>query len=462
MGRGSDVVVIGAGNAGLVAALSARQAGAEVLVLEAAPRSERGGNSRFSMANVRVAHGGMDDLAALVAGDPPAGSSCEPYPAERYVSDVEGAAAGARIDHRLASLLAESSYETVAWMRDQGVRWELKVDAAGEVVPHAALRGLGGGPALTDSLFAAAESAGVEVWYEAPADELVMEDGAVRGVRVARTAGAVEVRGAVVLASGGFEASPERRVRYLGAGWRDVRVRGSRFNTGVMLDRAVEAGAARHGHMGAASVAVVDADAPAVGDLDGAVAADDYDRHSYAHGILVNRHGRRFVDEAEAVEVVARAIVETGDVAFQIFDRAGQDRLDPRYARARAVERAGLRELAEALSSDAGALEQTVSVYNAAAAFGAAQPLDRAPFAAYAVAAGITFTYGGLRVDGQANVLDVRGEPIPGLYAAGEIVGGLYHDRYPLGSGLVRGAVFGRIAGRHAAATGRALEATAR
>src|SRR5919197_6561913 len=251
-----DVVVVGAGNAALVAALTAHQAGARVLVLEAAPEVERGGNSRFSGGIFRTAHDGLDHLAPLLDEESRQWLdrlACGPYPAERYLQDLQTTSAG-QSDRELIELAVHRSYETVAWMHERGVQFELTVgklvDPAkippGETYhlpPGGVLRAKHEGIGLMHDLFDAVERAGIDVWYDAPAHDLLVQGDTVQGVRVRRDDRYVDVHGAVVLAAGGFESSPAMRPQYLGAGWGLVKVRGTRFNTGTMLRRALDAGA---------------------------------------------------------------------------------------------------------------------------------------------------------------------------------------------------------------------------
>ncbi|WP_165492079.1 FAD-dependent tricarballylate dehydrogenase TcuA [Egibacter rhizosphaerae] len=485
-----DVIVVGAGNAALVAALSAHEAGARVLVLEAAPKEERGGNSRFAGAIFRIAHDGPESLRPLL--DPEFAHWVDqvevgPYPAEEYYADAQ-ATSGGRADPQLLDLLISRSYETVEWMRDRGVRWELtvgklvdpdKIDPDETYVLPAggALRVVDEGVGLMTNLFEAVERAGIEVWYESPADDLLTQGNTVTGVRVRGIDRDIDLHGTVVLAAGGFEANPEMRERYLGSGWDLVKVRGTRFNTGTMLQKALDAGAQPEGHWGGCHASPLDADAPKVGDLS---LTDKMSRYSYPYSLLVNIEGQRFVDEGE--DEVWLTYAKTGGairrqpqaLAAQIFDQKTVHLLEPRYETGTPVEADTLAELAGKLGIPVHALEQTVEEFNAATKDGGfdpfskdglraepqgqpvksnwAVPLDQPPYVAYRVTCGITFTYGGVRIDEQARVIDTAGRPMHGLYATGELTGGFFYHNYPAGAGLTRGAVVGRIAGDQAAA----------
>ncbi|SCL26477.1 tricarballylate dehydrogenase [Micromonospora rhizosphaerae] len=485
----ADVVVVGAGNAALVAALAAHEAGARVLVLEAAPQELRGGNSRFTGGIFRIAHDGLAHLLPLLTDESRGWSekvSVGPYPAQRYRDEISTTTDG-RADSDLVDILVGQSYETVRWMHERGVRWELSVGKlidpaklpegeAYSLPPGGALRAAGEGVGLVEDLFGAVERAGIEVWYDAPVVDLIMDGSSCQGVIVRRPTGDERVYGTVVLASGGFESNPEMRQRWLGPGWDLVKVRGTRFNLGVPLEAALRQGGQPFGHWGGCHAVPLDADAPPVGELK---MTDKYSRYSYPYGLMVNAEAQRFVDEGE--DEVWLTYAKTGAAvraqsrawAAQIFDQRTVHLLEPRYSTGVPVESDTIEGLAEKLNVDPDRLRQTVDAFNAACSDGSidpfrkdgraacpagqppksnwAQPLDRPPYVAYTVTCGITFTFGGLRIDTDARVHDLAGRPMPGLYATGEITGGFFYHNYPAGAGLVRGAVFGRIAGEAAA-----------
>lgn len=488
--RQPDVIVVGTGNAALVAALAAHEHGASVLVVESASKALRGGNSRFSGGIFRFAHQGMESLAPLLNADAKRGArhvEVGPYPTEQYYRDVMAAGQG-RPDPELVELLVSKSLETMEWMRDRGVRWELTVgkiidpdrvsaDETYVLPPGGAVRSEGEGVGLVHQLFAAVASAGIEVWYDAPAVSLNLEGSTVRGLRIRRSDRYVDVAGRVILACGGFESNPEMRLRYLGPGWDLVKVRGTKFNMGTMMNFVLSVGGKPAGHWGGCHAVPIDRDAPPVGELR---LTDKMSRYSYPFGILVNKDGKRFIDEGEDEVWLTYAktgqavLAQPGNIAFEVFDQRTLHLLEPRYSTATPVEATTIRDLAVALGIDPDILESTVNTYNAAVdgtgkfdpfrkdglataselrprKSNWALPIDSAPFVAYAVTCGITFTYGGLSVDRRARVLDTEDRPMPGLYAAGEITGGFFFHNYPAGSGLMRGAVLGRIAGAEAA-----------
>lgn len=488
---GSDrrrVIVAGAGNAALCAALAAREAGARVCVLEAAPRGERGGNSHFTDGAIRVAYDGLDDLRALVPGltdEQAARIDVGSYPAAEFVDDLMRTSGGAA-DPVLASVLATRSTGTLAWMATQGVRFELIYDNQafeqdgrhrfwGGLVVRAEGRGVG----LMAVLFARCEQLGIEVRYGSPCQALVVDRGRVRGVEVGGSGGGTRLEAdAVVLACGGFEANPVLRTRHLGPDWDRAVVRGTRHNTGVGLQLALAAGAQPWGDWSGCHAIATDRGAPAAGDF--SIPGDVFKKHSYPLGIVVNREGRRFVDEGADFRNYTYArygrevLRQPGAVATQVFDGRVAPLLRSEYTHARAtrVQADTLEALADRIDVDAPAFLRTVSQFNAAVQPGRfrpheldgkgtagidppksnwAQTIDTPPFLAFPVTCGITFTFGGVRVDERAAVLHTDGRPIPGLFAAGEMVGGLFHGNYPGGAGLASGAVFGRIAGRSAA-----------
>ncbi|QPZ38419.1 FAD-dependent tricarballylate dehydrogenase TcuA [Paramicrobacterium chengjingii] len=493
-GTDVDVVIVGAGNAALVAALSAHENGARVLVLEAAPWEERGGNSRFTGGIFRIAHDGMESLLPLITEESAKWKDrvdLDPYTVETYSDEYARVSRGRNSDV-LTSAVIEESYETVSWMVEKGVKFELavgklidpeKIDEGQRyrLPPGGAFRAADEGIGLIEDLFHAVEEAGIEVWYDAPVSELIMEGSTCTGVKVQRQDSHQEVRGNVVLASGGFEANPQMRQKWLGPGWDLVKVRGTRFNTGAGLAAAMNAGAKAVGHWGGCHAVPLDANAPDVGDLK---VTDKMSRYSYPFALLINAEGQRFVDEGEdhvwlTYAKTGKSVrAQTGAWAFQLFDSKTTHLLEPRYSTGTPIVADTLSELAAKLGVPAEAVERTVHDYNAACSDGEfdpfgrdglsakpsgqpaksnwAQRIDQGPYTAYTVTCGITFTYGGIAVDEQARAVDFAGRVMPGLFATGEVTGGFFYHNYPAGAGLVRGAVFGRKAGRHAALAGKA------
>jgi tricarballylate dehydrogenase len=485
---GYDVVVVGGGNAALCAALSARDHNARVLVLERAPEHLRGGNTHFTGGGFRFPYTGLDDIRRLIpeltdaeARQVDVGS----YAPEQMYADMMRVSEGLA-DDALTDTVVRQAYPTMLWLRERGVRWMLQygrqaftVDGVLRFWGGLITEAVGGGAGLSDSLFASAERAGVEVRYEAKVVGLMRDaSGGIGGVVVQGAEATEEIEaGAVVLACGGFEANAEMRARYLGPGWDLAKVRGTKFNTGDGIRMALDAGAMAYGHWSGCHAVAWDLNAPPFGSR---AMGDLYQKHSYPFGIVVNVDGERFVDEGADFRNYTYArygreiLKQPQRAAFQIFDAKTVPLLRDEYRIAQATKATAetIPALASALGIDVDGLVRTVEAFNASvqpAAFDPtrldgkgttgiappksnwAQPIDTPPYAGYAVTCGITFTFGGLRIDAQAQVLDGDERPIRGLFAAGELVGGLFYFNYAGGSGLMAGAVLGRIAGASAA-----------
>ena len=493
MSSAYDVVVIGGGNAALCAALAARESGASVLVLECAPIDERGGNSRFTAGAMRVAYNGVDDLARLMpdlTNEDKANTDFGAYPIDQFYDDL-CRVTQYRTDPQLAETLVGRSFETMLWMRGKGIRFApiygrqaFKVDGRFKFWGGLTVEAWGGGPGLIDALYSAAQRDGIEVWYQSRAIELIHDDDGVHGVVVRKHGRTVNVAAdSVVIASGGFEANAEWRTRYLGPGWDLAKVRGTRFNTGDGIRMALEIGAMPYGNWSGCHAVGWDRNAPEFGDLS---VGDGFQKHSYPFGIIVNGRGRRFVDEGAdfrnyTYAKYGRAVLEQpGQFAWQIFDRKVAHLLRDEYRikRVSKVSAVTLEELAGKLEDvDASGFLEEIGAYNAAVqtdvAFNPnvkdgrstrglainksnwANTIDTPPFEGYAITCGITFTFGGLRIDADGAVINTDGAPIRGLYAAGELVGGLFYFNYPGGTGLMSGSVFGRMAGTSAGRASR-------
>jgi tricarballylate dehydrogenase len=484
-----DVVVVGAGNAALCAALSARESVPRILVLERAPEEESGGNSRFTAGAMRVVYDGVEDLKKLIPDLTPdeiARTDFGTYTAEQFFDDM-GRVTQYRCDPDLTELLVRRSFEALGWMRTKGVRFvpiwgrqAFKVDGRFKFWGGLTVEAWGGGPGLVEALTKAARSQGIEIWYSARATELIHDDDGVHGVRVKRAGKTFDVRAkAVVLAAGGFQANPEWRTRYLGPGWELAKVRGTRFNTGDVIKMALDIGAAPVGNWSGCHAVAWERNAPEFGDL---AVGDAFQKHSYPWGIYVNADGKRFVDEGADFRNYTYAkygrvvLAQPGQFAWQVFDKKVSHLLRDEYRIKQVTRRTAntLEELVRQLDDvDAAAALAEIRAYNAAVRTDVpfdpnvkdgrgtlglavnksnwANTIDTPPFEAYAVTCGITFTFGGLRINTNAQVISTDGDPIPGLHAAGELVGGIFYFNYPGGTGLTNGSVFGRIAGANAA-----------
>lgn len=488
----TDVAIVGAGNAALCAALAAAEAGANVVVLEAAPESERGGNSAYTAGAMRTVYNGVADVRKLVPdlGDEDAkNTDFSSYSFDEYFDDMARVTQH-RADPDLLEILVRHSLPTLEWMRRQGVRFQpsygrqaFKVADRFKFWGGLAVETWGGGPGLVQALFDSAGRKGVRVIYAARARELMLSGGRVEGVRATLRGGdTLEIAaGAVVLASGGFEANAEMRARYLGPGWDLAKVRGSRHNMGDGIQMALAVGAEPFGNWSGCHAVGWDMNAPPYGDL---AVGDGFQKHSYPFGIMVNALGERFLDEGADFRNYTYAkygrkiLAQPNQFAWQIFDAKVTHLLRDEY-RIREVTRVTADSIDDLVARmegvDGARLAQTIGEFNAAVQMDVpfdpnvkdgrgtaglevaksnwANPLDTPPYQAYGVTCGITFTFGGLHIDGTGRVLDVATDPIPGLYAAGELVGGLFYFNYPGGTGLTAGAVFGRRAGGAAAKT---------
>jgi tricarballylate dehydrogenase len=485
-----DVIVVGKGNAALCAALAARDEGARVAILEAASQDESGGNSRFAGGVMRFAYESVEDLKRVtdLTDEEIATSDFFTNTTDEFFDDLFRLTSY-RTDPELSEILVTQSLETMVWLRSKGTRFvpnygrqSRLVDGRRKFFGRLPIEVSGGGAGLVQFLDKAAQQAGIDVHYSTRAKHLLLDQAErVCGVHAMRQGQPVDFRaGAVVLACGGFEANPEMRTRYLGPGWELAKVRGSRYNQGDGLRMALDIGAAPYGNWSGCHATGWELNAPEFGDVN---IGDQYQKHSYIFGLLINAHGRRFVDEGYDFHSFTYAkyggelLKQPGQFAWQVFDSKVNDLLRSEYRikMMTKVTADTLEELAGKLEGvDADAFLETARAYNDAVVPGVAfdptikdglgtrgisppksnwaQKLDTPPYHAYATTCGITFTFGGLRIrpqDGQ--VLDVHLNPMPGLYCAGEMVGGLFYFNYPSGTGLVSGAVFGRIAGTGAA-----------
>jgi tricarballylate dehydrogenase len=474
--RNYDVVVVGCGIAGLSAALSAAEAGRRVAVLERAPIEERGGNTRWTEAFMRMKNENevADDFEEHFMAN--AGSNLDPSlvaetgrPYEQWPSIVKTLAF---TDPEIIATLAHQAGPTLSWLRQSGVTFS---DMATYLITSSTTRicPVGGGLALVEALAAAAEKRGVEFHYETSAHGFVRgEDGAIEGL--AAKSGGVTHRffGKVILACGGFEGNAEMQARYFGPQARHIRpvARGGYYNRGEGIRMALDAGAAPCGDFTEYHAEPID---PRSGQSEPIVFV-------FPYGILVDATGKRFVDEAsytvDAIyENIARMIARLPrGVAYVICD----SRLDevPNWQRTVRSDQKPftadtLEDLARMIDVPPLTLAQTVAEFNTATRPGAFRPLEldglgtqgisppksnwalpiaKAPYRAWPISSANCFTFGGLRCNASAQVVDNDGHPIGNLYAAGETMG-IYYGRYTGATSVLRGAVFGRIAGRHAA-----------
>lgn len=467
------VIVVGSGIAGLSAALSAAEAGCRVTVVERAADGEHGGNTRYTEAYLRMKS--MDEVADdfvdhFLAN---AGGYTDPSIEQEMVRDHESwspiARAQSMVDPELLGAFAEDAGPTLRWLERAGLRFDF-LPTAFITTTTSRLLPVGGGLALVETLTEACRKKGVVFRFGTTARALDQENGAITGLKVP---GETIAADAVILACGGFEGNPEMLARYLGPAAINLRpvARGGHYNKGEGIRMALDIGAAGNGDFGSYHAEPID---PRSGIAEPAI-------FTFPYGILVNEAGRRFVDEAPGTvdahyESVTRRICEQrGGLAWLIVD-AGIDDV-PNWRKGlrtdQPPEQAGtLGELAAKIGVAEAAFVETVERFNTACGEGEfaplkadglctqgleppksnwARPLFRAPFSAWPIISANVFTFGGLKVDRHARVLDTDGNAIPGLYAAGETMG-LYYRTYTGSTSVLRGAVFGRRAGLHAAA----------
>jgi len=472
-----DVVVAGCGAGGLSAAVSAAEAGSRVAVLERAPRDERGGQSRYTEAYLRMkSHTEVtDDFETQIAENSHGYIDPDLIAESARPREERGpfAAALSMAEPDFIETFSVQAGPTIAWLEGLGVRFDfLPTQFLTKSQPR--LLPVGGGLALVEALAARAETLGVRFFYETTATGLDVDtDNRVVGI-FARTRGEGSARftGQIVLASGGFEGNAEMLTRYIGP--RSVFLRpickGANFNRGEGIQMALNIGAATSGDFGSYHAEPID---PRSGVSEPSVFV-------FPYGILVNKDGNRFTDEAPGTvdawyERITRRIYEQRDgLAYVILD--ARHMTVPNYRLSIRTDKppiaaASLSEMAAKLEIPAHTLAATVAEYNAACVPGDwrpleadglstsgltppksnwALPIDQAPFHAYPIISANVFTFGGLKVDSAARVLNSDGDPILGLYAAGEIIG-TYYRNYPGATSVLKGLVFGRQAGVNSA-----------
>ena len=473
-----DVVVVGCGVAGLSAAVAALETGARVAVLERAPMEERGGNTRYTTAAIRMSSETeiAPDFEDMFAAN--SGYHLDPVMVAETAADYENWPGVVKTmpfaDPELVSTFAEGAPPTIAWLKEQGVRFG-PIDYFGlteRSSPRISIRG--GGLALVETMAPLAEERGAVFFYETTALSLMQDDdGRVVGLNATgKNNRPIRLKaGAVILACGGFEGNPEMVAHYLGESGRYMRpvARGGYYNKGEGIRMSLDIGASPAGDYSEYHAQPID---PRSGVTEPIVMI-------FTQGILVNQGGARFIDEAPGsvdanYEEIARTIrKQPGGIAWCILD-AAVDEIENWQRCVRSdqppVEAPSLDALASEIGIPATALQDTVDAFNAACIEGKtdpytvdglgtrdlappksnwAAPIARPPFKAYPIISSNTFTFGGLKATADAQVLNTSGEIIPGLYAAGETMG-MYYGKYPGATSVLRGAVFGRRAGLHA------------
>src|SRR5213080_362657 len=452
-----DVLVIGGGNAALCAAISARRAGASVLVLEGAPRFYRGGNTRHTR-NMRCAHDAATDILT------------GPYTEEEFWDDLLRLTGG-QTDEELAKFMIKESKDILNWIVEQGVRWQPSLGGTLSLGRTNSFF-LGGGRAMLNALYLTAEQLGVEILYDAEVLDLQIDDGMFLSAELKRGDSRENVSAStLVAAAGGFEANIEWLKEYWGEAADNFLIRGTPYNRGSVLKLLLDKGVQDIGDPTQCHAVAIDARAPK---FDGGIIT----RHdSVVFGIVVNKHAQRFYDEGEDIWPKRYAIwgrlvaAQPDQIAYIIFDSSVVTSFMPTLFPP--IEGADIAELATELTLDPAALEKTIAEFNAAVRPGTfdhtilddcrtegltppkthwARKIETAPFLAYPVRPGITFTYLGTRVNKQSRMVMKDGKPSANMFAAGEIMAGnVLGKGYAAGIGMTIGSVFGRVAGREAA-----------
>jgi tricarballylate dehydrogenase len=459
--RKYDVLVIGGGNAALCAAISARRDGASVLVLEAAPKFYRGGNTRHTR-NMRCAHDAATDILT------------GPYTEDEFWEDLLRVTGG-QTDEELARHMIAESKDILHWIVQQGVRWQPSLGGTLSLGRTNSFF-LGGGRAMLNALYLTAEQLGIEILYDAEVLDLEIDNGMFLSATLKQGDGRVKVRAStLVAAAGGFEANIEWLKQYWGEAADNFLIRGTPYNRGSILKLLLDNGVQEVGDPTQCHAVAIDARAPK---YDGGIITR---LDCVVFGIVVNKNAERFYDEGEDVwpkryAIWGRLVAGQPDqIAYIIFDASSLEMFMPSlFPPIRAMS---IRALAGELGLDPEALANTVIRFNAAVRPGTfdhtvlddcrtegltppkthwARRIETAPFYAYPVRPGITFTYLGTRVNKEARMIMKDGKPAANMFAAGEIMAGNVLGRgYAAGIGMTIGSVFGRIAGREAAANAR-------
>jgi tricarballylate dehydrogenase len=459
--RKYDVLVAGGGNAALCAAIAARRAGASVLVCEMASKFYRGGNTRHTR-NIRCAH---DAATETLSG---------PYPEEEFFKDLLQVTQG-NTDEALARHMIHESKEILEWLPQQGVRYQPSLGGTLSLGRTNSFF-LGGGRSMLNALYLTAESLGVEIAYESEIVDLEVDNGMFRSATVQRGGARHTVRAATLAAAcGGFESNTEWLKQYWGPAADNFLIRGTSNNRGTVLKMLLDRGVAETGDPTQCHAVAIDARAPK---YDGGIITR---LDCVVFGIVVNKHAERFYDEGEEIwpkryAIWGRLVAQQPDqIAHIIFDATALTLFMPSLYPP--IAAGTIRELAAKLTLDPDVLEKTVREFNAGVRPGTfddtilddcrtegiappkshwARRVETAPFYAYPVRPGITFTYLATRVNKEARMLMKDGRPSANMFAAGEIMSGNVLGRgYAAGMGMTIGSVFGRIAGREAAKNAR-------
>lgn len=481
-----DVAVIGSGNAALLAALSAQESGSRVSIFEASTEEAMGGNSRFTFGGFRFGISDPEDIKALIPNISTEELQLvkeQPYSSQDFYNHLMSTSHDTA-DKSLCQLLANTSFDVLKWMRKLGVEWDLCISK----VPSEPLWKLspgsvfvkGRGKGLIQQLLQEVHAKEITIHYNAALEKIIADkDKKVIGIQVKKDQKIQTIScSSVILACGGFEANKPMRKKYMGENWANMKVRGTRYNRGKGLKAALAIGAQPYGNWSGGHAVPINAKAEDFGVL---ALGETTRRCLFQYGISINNDGRRFMDEGENKKVLMygktglEVSKQNQNYAFQIFDAkimtSNFEKLfyfSGNYFVANTLE-----ELADHMKVPKEAFLQEIQNYNHAidtskpfdtailddrhtngitpVRSNYADPIQMPPFFAFSVAGGITFTYGGIKINTNAEVLDQDDQPIQGLYAAGEMTGGFFMDSYPANAGLARGAVTGYLAGKSAA-----------
>lgn len=485
----AKVIIVGSGNAALCSAIAALENGAEVTILEAANENEAGGNSKYTAGAMRFSYSGNEDLLPLLKNPKDerlASTDFGSYSEKTFQNDLLSFNDGKPLSLQ-QNILINNSFKTVKWLASHGVKFDpiysrQSFEKDGKYIfwGGLTLASEGEGVGLVEAELEAFIKLGGSIHYETPVENLILENQKIKGVIAG---GKTFSADAVILACGGFEANKKLRIKYMGEAWGSSLVRGTRHNLGAGIEMALSIGAAFEGNPEGCHATPMDQNMPNYGNLEiPFIDRKNYRKICYFLGIMINANGQRFLDEGinfrnYTYAQFGKAILnQPNGFAWQIFDSKVDHLLyeEYRFWDASYVEAETLETLVEKMQGiDYTETLKTLHEYNSAVdektAFDPtvldgkstsglkinktnwANKLDKPPYKAYPVRCGITFTYGGLKVNEQAAVLREDNTIIEGLFACGELVGGVFYNGYPGGSGLTSGAVFGKIAGESAA-----------
>ena len=485
------IIIIGSGNAALCAGIAALEKGAEVHIYEKADRDLAGGNTKYTAGAMRFAYEKSKHLNQFLTNpndEKLKKTDFGSYTQDKFLTDLLSFNDGRPISEE-QNILVSKSFETIKWLTSHNIKFE-PIYTRQSFLKNGKYVFWGGltlaseneGVGLFEQELLAFLSLGGKINYKSPASDLIIKNKVVKGIVCNQKNIDADC---VILASGGFEANDKLREKYIGKDWSAAKVRGTPNNTGDGLIMALNAGALKHGLYQGCHATPMDLHMKNYGNLGlNPSERKHYRKICYFLGIMINAHGKRFLDEGinfrnYTYAQYGRKVLEQPEhFAWQIFDNKVMDLLyeEYRFHDASFVEAETLDQMISKLDGiNKKEAKKTIIDFNNSVkenikfdptildgktTFGLeinktnwAQKIDKGPFRAYPVTGGITFTYGGLKVDTNGSVLGSGNKPISGLFACGELVGGVFYNGYPGGSGLTSGAVFGRIAGYGAAKT---------